>query len=59
MNGYEIDLHKPSLLKRHESRIQELRHERKIEGLRLGLLKEALRAKLCTAPKECQQGEAA
>ena len=59
MNGYEIDLHKPSLVKRHESRIQELRYERKLEGLRLGVLKQALRAKLQTTRKESHQVEAA
>ncbi len=50
---------KRSLSERHECRIQELRHERKSEGLRLEGLKKVLQTKLPADPPETREVRAA
>jgi len=54
MNRYE-----PSLSKKHEVRMQELRRERKTEGRRLDGLKKALQTRLQPDPKESKEVRAA
>ena len=50
---------KRSLSERHECRIQELRHERKSEGLRLEGLKKVLQTRLPADPPETREVRAA
>ncbi len=54
MNRYE-----PAPFKKHEVRMQELRNERKTEGLRLDSLKKALQARLHSNPKASKDVRAA
>jgi hypothetical protein len=46
MDRHEIDRYKSLLLKQHEAKAQELRHERRSETERLDGLKKSLQAKL-------------
>jgi hypothetical protein len=55
MNRYEVNRHECSLSERHESKMQELRHERKAEWQRLDGLKKVLQTRLQTNPTESNE----
>ncbi len=55
----KIDSYEGAPLRRHESTMQELRHERKTESLRLDGLKKVLQTKMHLDPARNQQVRAA
>jgi hypothetical protein len=55
MNRYDMKGPKPPVSDRHESRLQELRHERKSEGHRLDGLKKVLQTRLLADPPETRE----
>jgi hypothetical protein len=59
MNRYEVDRYVLLSSKKHEAKIQELRHERKTEFQRLDCLKKLLQTKLQRDPTESREVQAA
>jgi len=55
MNRLEMNRHQPSFSKQHETKLQQLRHERTVEVQHLDGLKKALLTKLQAHPVETQQ----
>jgi len=59
MQRLDRDYYQPHLPRQHENKMQELRHERKSESLRLDGLKKALESKLSAALRQTNPGRAA